>query len=200
MAKKRPAVNPFNFERYIGSADRADAIVCATAIEMALRNITKRKIRNEPKYCDNVLSGIVEPVGKYGTLCDSALKLGLINDLVHSDVILIGKIRNRFAHNIEIGSYSDEPVSSYCRDLNFIVERGFDSLTDQVFSPGNQIDPPHVQYRAGVPDLVSVLQDPRRRFRLSCYILMEWFFVRHGEDIVPLEWETNPPPEANYPI
>ena len=46
--------------------------------------------------------------------------LGLIDRKMRDDLIIIGKIRNKFAHDKNLNSFDVEIISTYCEKLNYL--------------------------------------------------------------------------------
>ena len=59
-----------------------------------------------------------QPLGAYGNRVRAAYCLGLINVPVRDDLKLVGKIRNRFAHDL-YATFEDETVRSWCLALKW---------------------------------------------------------------------------------
>ena len=59
-----------------------------------------------------------QPLGTYSNRVRVAYCLGLINKTVREDLRLVGKIRNRFAHDL-YASFEDEEVRSLCVALRW---------------------------------------------------------------------------------
>lgn len=61
------------------------------------------------------------PLGTYGSRVSACYCLGLIGKIVTADLRLIGKIRNRFAHDLR-ADFTDPSISNWCRALRFHKE------------------------------------------------------------------------------
>ena len=59
-----------------------------------------------------------QPLGTYGSGVKMIYCLGLIDKTVRDDLKLIGKIRNKFAHDL-YASFEDEQINSWCRQLRW---------------------------------------------------------------------------------
>lgn len=93
---------------YERGSDRAVAVVCLAIVENRLTDLLKAAMREDEKTQEELFnpSG---PIGSLGTKIKLAYMLGLIHADVHSDLRLVTKIRNEFAHNVRITSF-DEPI------------------------------------------------------------------------------------------
>ena len=65
------------------------------------------------------------PLGTYGSRTTACYCLGLINEIVKSDLRLVGKIRNRFAHDLR-ATFSDSQIGDWCRALRWHRETIFE--------------------------------------------------------------------------
>lgn len=97
-------------------SDRAAAIVGASLIENQLEERMLRSLHPTEALCKELFhpSG---PLGAFGSKIRLAQLVGFISETVARDIQLIAKIRNRFAHDMELRSFDEEPVSSFAREL-----------------------------------------------------------------------------------
>jgi len=96
--------------------DRGVALVCAAYLETELENLLRRSFVNAPK----VVEHLFEPSGSLGTLSsriDLALAAGNIDLEAHRGLHLIRKIRNEFAHDHKLRSFTDQDIAARCREL-----------------------------------------------------------------------------------
>ena len=59
-----------------------------------------------------------QPLGSFGNKVRMAYCLGLIEKIVKDDLKLIGKIRNRFTHDL-YASFEDQDIISWCKELKW---------------------------------------------------------------------------------
>jgi DNA-binding MltR family transcriptional regulator len=111
----------FEFSRlfdYKEASDRAVAIVGPAFLDALLGDIlTEFMVEN-----DREVSRLLQPegpLGTYGSRVTACYCLGLIGKVVTADLRLVGKIRNRFAHDIR-ADFSDQKISQWCRDCDGI--------------------------------------------------------------------------------
>ena len=108
----------FEFVRlfdYDEASDRAVAIVGPAFLDSLLHEILISFLVDDEAEAAKLLNG---GLGTFGSRITACYCLGLIGDIVKADLRLVGKIRNRFAH--EVGaSFSDPQVSSWCRALEW---------------------------------------------------------------------------------
>lgn len=98
------------------------------------------------------------PLGTYSARATACYCLGLLAEPVLADLRLVGKVRNRFAH--ELGASFDDPrISSWCSALNW-----------HRFSLGHEPPPgatPRDLFQVGVNTLVSYLDGLVSQSRLQ---------------------------------
>lgn len=108
----------FEFVRlfdYDEASDRAVAIVGPAFLDSLLYEILVSFLVDDENEVTKLLNG---GLGTFGNRITTCYCLGLIGDTVKTDLRLVGKIRNRFAH--EVGaSFSDPQISSWCRALKW---------------------------------------------------------------------------------
>jgi len=103
--------------KYEEKNDRALAIVGAAFLDTLLEHILISFLVDDPKEVAELLRPD-QPLGTYGSRVRAAYCLGLINKAIRDDLRAIGKIRNRFAHDLHV-SFDDEQVRSWCHDLKW---------------------------------------------------------------------------------
>jgi hypothetical protein len=97
--------------------ERAAAIVGAAFLDTLLEQILISFFVEDEKEISNLLKND-RPIGTYGSRTSLAYCLGLIGKTVRDDLRLVGKIRNKFAHNLHI-SFNHEPIRSWCLSLKW---------------------------------------------------------------------------------
>jgi len=108
----------FEFVRlfdYDEASDRAVAIVGPAFLDSLLYEILVSFLVEDEDEVTKLLNGAL---GTFSSRITACYCLGLIGDIVKADLRLVGKIRNRFAH--EVGAtFSDPQISSWCRALKW---------------------------------------------------------------------------------
>jgi DNA-binding MltR family transcriptional regulator len=105
------------------STDRAAAILCATYVDSAMETLLRGVMVYE---VPNAKTGRLKDVFGYGPCGSYSNKnllcyaLGLISLNLHTDIAIIGEVRNKFAHNNEIASF-DHPTIAKLIDGKFTV-------------------------------------------------------------------------------
>ena len=105
---------------YGEASDRAVAIVGPAFLDTLLSEaLVEFMIENRTEV--NKLLQPDGPLGTYGSRVTACYCLGLTGKIVTSDLRLVGKIRNRFAHDIR-ADFSDSKISQWCRALRWHKE------------------------------------------------------------------------------
>jgi DNA-binding MltR family transcriptional regulator len=97
--------------------ERAAAIVGAAFLDTLLENILINFFIDDEKEVDKLLKN-ERPIGTYGSRISLAYCLGLIGKTIRDDLRLVGKIRNKFAHNLSV-TFDDDPVRSWALALKW---------------------------------------------------------------------------------
>jgi hypothetical protein len=97
--------------------ERAAAIVGAAFLDTLLEIILINFFVDDEKEVGNLLK-TDRPIGTYGSRTSVAYCLGLIGIIVRDDLRLVGKIRNRFAHDLH-ASFDVDPIRSWCLSLRW---------------------------------------------------------------------------------
>ena len=97
--------------------DRAIAIVGATFLDTLLEHILINFLVNDEKEVRRFLQPD-QSMGTYGSRTTTVYCLGLIGKMIRDDLRLVGKLRNRFAHDLK-ASFDEEPVRSWCLSLKW---------------------------------------------------------------------------------
>jgi len=143
---------------YKEASDRAVAIVGPAFLDTLLREVLINFLVDDEREVERLLQP-EGPLGTYGSRVTACYCLGLIGEIVKSDLRLVGKIRNRFAHDL-YADFSDAQISGWCRALRWHREAFAvppDDATDRdLFQVGiNQL----VSHLHGV---VSIARDGKR--------------------------------------
>jgi hypothetical protein len=97
--------------------DRALAIVGGAFLDTLLENILVEFLVDDEKEVSELLR-YDQPLGTYSGRIRAAYCLGLLRKTIRDDLRLVGKIRNRFAHDLSV-SFSKEPIRSWCSSLRW---------------------------------------------------------------------------------
>src|ERR1700683_1302281 len=146
---------------YKEASDRAVAIIGPAFLDMLLSNILIEFMIEDDKEVNKLLRPD-GPLGTYGSRVTACYCLGLIGPIVTADLRLVGKIRNRFAHDIR-ASFSGQPISQSCRALRWhreaMLREPPSETTDRAFFQVgvNQL----VSYLTAVPDIARAKKRPK---------------------------------------
>jgi DNA-binding MltR family transcriptional regulator len=97
--------------------DLALAIVGGAFLDTLLENILIEFLVDDEKEVGELLRH-EGPLGTYSGKVRAAYCLGLLRKPVRDDLRLVGKIRNRFAHDLS-ASFTDQQIASWCEALRW---------------------------------------------------------------------------------
>jgi DNA-binding MltR family transcriptional regulator len=97
--------------------DRGLVIVGAAFLDTLLEHILISFLVDDPKEVAELLR-YDQPLGTYGSRTRAAYCFGLIDKTVRDDLRLVGKIRNRFAHELS-ASFDDQQIAAWCAALKW---------------------------------------------------------------------------------
>ena len=97
--------------------DRALAIVGGAFLDSLLENILVEFLVDDEKEVGELLR-YDGAMGTYSGRIRAAYCLGLLRKTVRDDLRLVGKIRNRFAHDLT-ASFAEDPIRSWCNALRW---------------------------------------------------------------------------------
>jgi DNA-binding MltR family transcriptional regulator len=140
---------------YSEASNRAVAIVGPAFLDTLLSDILIEFMVDDDREVNKLLQPD-GPLGTYGSRVTACYCLGLIGGIVTSDLRLVGKIRNRFAHELR-ADFSDPKISQWCRALRWHKEAMFrdpppDATDRDFFQVGvNQL----VTHLSGIPGIAQ---------------------------------------------
>jgi hypothetical protein len=97
--------------------ERAIAIVGATILDSILEHTLINFLVDDDNETKKLI-GVERPVGTFGSRVTATYCLGLICKTVRDDLRIVGKIRNRFAHELTT-SFDVEPIRGWCLSLKW---------------------------------------------------------------------------------
>lgn len=103
--------------------DRAIVIIGAAFLETILEHILIEFLPEDEKEVD-ILLQYDKPLGTYANKVRMIYCLGLMEKIIMEDLKLVGKIRNKFAHNLS-ASFEDNDIKSWCMSLKWHREYFF---------------------------------------------------------------------------
>ena len=105
---------------YDDASERAIAIVGPAFIDTLLTEVLVNFLINDKKEVQKLV-GTEAPLGTFGAKVSACYCLGLIGDIIKSDLRLVAKVRNRFAHELR-ATFSDQQIKSWCEALRWHKE------------------------------------------------------------------------------
>jgi DNA-binding MltR family transcriptional regulator len=102
---------------YGEASDRAVAIVGPAFLDTLLAELLINFLIDDDKEVHRLMQPD-GPLGTFGAKVSACYCLGLIGETIKSDLRLVAKVRNRFAHDIR-ASFSDEQIKSWCNALEW---------------------------------------------------------------------------------
>ncbi len=135
----------FEFARlfeYREGSDRAVAIVGPAFLDTLLTEMLVNFLVDDQKEVQKLLQP-EGPLGAFGAKVSACYCLGLIGETIKSDLRIVAKIRNRFAHDL-LASFSDPQIAGWCGSLRWhreaLCEPPKDATTRDLFQVGvNQL-------------------------------------------------------------
>ena len=100
-----------------GDNDREIAIVGGAFLDSLLEYILINFFVDDEKEVLKLLEP-ERPLGTYGSRVTMGFCLGLFHELIRDDLRTVGKIRNRFAHDLQ-ASFDQDPIRSWCVSLKW---------------------------------------------------------------------------------
>jgi hypothetical protein len=106
------------------NSDRAVGIIAAAMLEEHITNAIKRWWHDSPATVRRMLQ-VEGPLGNFGPKIDLVFLMGLISEQGHHDLTLIKKVRNKFAHYLDVDTFETPIIRNWCFDLrhfeNFVL-------------------------------------------------------------------------------
>ncbi|WP_419656553.1 mannitol operon repressor [Desulfosarcina variabilis str. Montpellier] len=121
-----------NFIKEINEqSDRGAALIVATWLDEELRAAIKTKFVNSDSNEKKVFEGN-GPLSTFSSKIEIGYSLGLLSKQAYSDLTIIRKIRNDFAHSIlgensEAVSFKSKHIRDRCYSLKRVEDEEFDS-------------------------------------------------------------------------
>lgn len=96
--------------------DRGCALMAAAYLDSELAKLIRARLVNDEKLAKDLLE-FNGPLGSFSARIDFAYMLGLISSATRSNLHLLRKIRNEFAHVVSNISFKTSEISSRCHEL-----------------------------------------------------------------------------------
>jgi len=107
----------FELFKYNDGDDRATVIIGGSFLDMLLDHILLAFFPENENEVEQLLR-FDQPLGTFANKVRMAYCLGLIEKVVKDDLKIIGKIRNRFAHDL-YASFDDQSIKNWCNSLRW---------------------------------------------------------------------------------
>ena len=98
------------------TSDRACAIVAATMLDALLEKLLRKRLAGDKH---DILFSSYGPLSTFAAKIDIALAVGVISLTEYSDLQRVRKIRNEFAHSLELISFSESPIKEHVAQINY---------------------------------------------------------------------------------
>jgi DNA-binding MltR family transcriptional regulator len=107
-----------NLFTYNEKDDRNKAIMGSSFLEMTLTQVLKAFLPQNDKEVEKLINPGNGALGTFSSKISLVYVLGLMDKIVKTDLHLIRKIRNEFAHNIDV-SFDDKKIAGWCKALKW---------------------------------------------------------------------------------
>ena len=144
---------------------RAAAVVGGAILDAVIHETLKARLPVEGRTRDGLLNPAGGRLGDVDTKTKLLYVLGVLSKPAFTDAQLIGSIRNKFAHRLEISTFDDPIIVDLCNELTLI-----DTV---VFSLSHIGEESSVGRRYWESDLEEKRKDPKQRFIVTIRVLTE---------------------------
>lgn len=93
-------------------------VACSYIDELLLKILKSFMIQGES--AAQLLDGFNAPLGTLSTRAAAAHALGLINDAEHREITILRRVRNRFAHKVNV-SFDDQDIDNLTSHLTMVI-------------------------------------------------------------------------------
>jgi hypothetical protein len=140
MSEQQPLLNTHpqlkdfvSFLNYLNEeSDRGKVLIAAAMLDdLLLKSLQAFLI--DGKSASKLINGFNAPLGTFSARIEAAFAMGLLNEIEYRELNLIRKIRNEFAHTIEI-TFENPVLKQYCQSLNYSAK----SYGDVIVSASGQ--------------------------------------------------------------
>lgn len=145
--------------------DRTIVIIGASFVDFVLEQVLRAFLPTNDPDVERLLMPD-QPLGTFGARVKLLYSLGFLDKTVMEDLKLIGKIRNKFAHDL-YASFDNDQIKSWCRGLKWhtfaiLREPPVDATMRDYYQVGVNLI---VSYLDG---MVSMARSEKRRIRKDC--------------------------------
>lgn len=162
-------IGPNPFEQVEFDSDRAAGIVAGSIVDTRLEHAIQSKLRDDRDIMGRLFNAN-GALGAFGTKIDLAYLMGILSSDAYADLKILQKIRNDFAHNLELASFDEQSIRDRCKNFK---------LVDRHIGPVPEINPADIggdplarpNPYMGLPDHAEKLSDPRFRYVMTAQII-----------------------------
>lgn len=132
--------NDLLIKEFAKETDRGAVILAATLLDVGLDTLLRSFLLTISTSDDELFDGGNAPLGNFSAKINLAFRLGLISDKYASDLHIIRKIRNEFAHNIHGCDFEHSSVKQRVLTLvkSFVHAKIISSLEYSPFLNGTR--------------------------------------------------------------
>ena len=113
-------------------SERGQVLICSAFIDDLLVKVIHAFLIEGPS-ANKLLNGFNAPLGSFSARIEAAFAMGLIISPEYQDAQTIRKIRNEFAHAVDV-SFQNPKIKQLCANLNFSAK----DYKDVVVAPRGQ--------------------------------------------------------------
>jgi hypothetical protein len=152
--------------------DRAAAIVAGALLDQRLETALRETLRDANlsggQSIQDRMFDLRGALGSFAVKIDLGFMVGLYGAGARADMALINKVRNRFAHDLDVGAFS--AVRDLCANLS--------EFEKHFFEYGKEPPPGLVSWIVAESDLHAHLLDPRQRFMMAVRLYYSALLIR----------------------
>jgi len=161
-------------EELSGLDDRSAAIVAAALLDAKLDRYLRSALIQDADALDSMFKER-GPLGSFGSRINLGYLLGVYSAEARNDLKQIAKIRNTFAHQTGIRSFTESPIRDHCANLSLIDRYLFDPNESEAsgIAPGDHLS-------VGMYKARDVLRSPRERYTHTIALIHRGLQVADG--------------------
>lgn len=108
------------FKELTEESPRASVIIASAFLDAQLRVLISKFLVDDPEVVNDLLGNekkFDRPLSSFGARIGAAYCLGLIGRDIYDDLIIIKKIRNKFAHEMHGYTFDEPEIVKWCKSL-----------------------------------------------------------------------------------
>jgi len=128
---------------YDHSSPRAMAIVLGAIIEDHLTALLRLLMRRDKTLADELFKP-TGPIGPFGTKIRVAYMLRIIDERLYKDLLIVSRIRNRFAHDLAVKNFDDPQIAAWVKNLHmYTTLKEMAAIAKERAKPGDMLSIAH---------------------------------------------------------